>query len=362
MNTWLRGKILNIAILICGLAVAFGAGEITVRAFLKDKINLFPRYHAAVQYGDYTLRRFLPNSTFIHTSVDGRWEFRINDSGFRDDRNHDHLKPAGVRRVLVLGDSHAAGFEVHREEMFTALLQDKLDGTGERWEVINTGVSGFGTAEQLVYLENEGFNYDPDIVVLALFRNDFSDSLKSGLFTLVDGELSEASRVHTPGMRVQNIINNSSILQWLSQNSYLYSFGFNALYQIAKKMLLSKARQEAATEYAIAVEDVREYEVEIVKALLKRMYSKVREHRASLIIVDIPRRAADGVLGSSVPEGMEEFLSTHSDGLLSSKVVFGAYPDPAVLHVPHGHRHISATAHNEIAGALFSFLHAPTAP
>jgi len=33
-------------------------------------------------------------------------------------------------------------------------------------EAINTGVSGFGTAEELVLLENEGVKFHPDFVYL----------------------------------------------------------------------------------------------------------------------------------------------------------------------------------------------------
>ena len=52
-----------------------------------------------------------------------------------------------------------------------------------RAEAINAGVSGFGTAEALAFLENEG-HYRPDVVVLGFYANDFEDNLKAGLFAL----------------------------------------------------------------------------------------------------------------------------------------------------------------------------------
>ena len=57
------------------------------------------------------------------------------------------------------------------------------------------------------------------------------------------GELVNTSYEHLPGMRIQNVLNDHSILQWLSQNSYLYSFAFNTAYEAAKRLLLSRKRQ-----------------------------------------------------------------------------------------------------------------------
>jgi acyl-CoA thioesterase-1 len=50
------------------------------------------------------------------------------------------------RRVIVLGDSIAAGFGVDAEEAFPAILQQKIDAAHLRYHVVNAGVSGDTTA------------------------------------------------------------------------------------------------------------------------------------------------------------------------------------------------------------------------
>ena len=57
-------------------------------------------------------------------------------------------------------------------------------------EVFNAGISGFSTAEELLFLENEGIKYKPDFVVLAFFANDYGDNYSRKIFTLSEsGEL-----------------------------------------------------------------------------------------------------------------------------------------------------------------------------
>ncbi len=124
-------------------------------------------------YDDRLGWRNIPNWT---ASTQGR-RLTINSRGLRD-REHSPQKPANVMRILVLGDSFAWGYGVADDEVFAHVLEQDL---GERaagmphadksasWEVINTGVSGWGTDQQLLYLEQEGFSYQPDVVVLAFF-------------------------------------------------------------------------------------------------------------------------------------------------------------------------------------------------
>lgn len=88
----------------------------------------------------------------------------INSRGLRD-REYAYEKPASVRRILVLGDSFAWGYGVSDDEIFTERLETRL----HHWQVINTGVSGWGTDQEYLFFKNEGIRYSPDVVVLAFF-------------------------------------------------------------------------------------------------------------------------------------------------------------------------------------------------
>ncbi len=101
----------------------------------------------------------------------------INSRGLRD-RERDLAKPEGMFRILVLGDSFTWGYGVSDEEIFTGRLEAGLRSNGRDVEVLNAGVSGWGTDQELLYLESEGLRYSPDLVVLAFFLYNDPDNIR----------------------------------------------------------------------------------------------------------------------------------------------------------------------------------------
>ena len=92
------------------------------------------------------------------------------------DREHDIAKPPGVLRVAVLGDSYAEAMQLPMAQAFWAVLERELAGCGaldgRPVEVINFGVSGYGTAQELLTLRHDAWRYDPDLVVLAFLTGN----------------------------------------------------------------------------------------------------------------------------------------------------------------------------------------------
>lgn len=113
---------------------------------------------------------------------EGRSSVVINSRGFRDEERPVE-KPDGVYRIAVIGDSYVEALQVERLEMFTALAEQKLTGCaefgGRRAEVLSFGVSGYGTAQELIVLREHVLKYSPDLVILAVTtNNDVSDNLR----------------------------------------------------------------------------------------------------------------------------------------------------------------------------------------
>lgn len=100
---------------------------------------------------------------------------RINSDGLRD-REHTKAKPAGTLRIAVVGDSYAEAFQVEREKAFWSVLEKRLRECpalgGREVEVINFGVSGYGTAQELLTLREKVWSYSPDVVLLAVTTNN----------------------------------------------------------------------------------------------------------------------------------------------------------------------------------------------
>ncbi|MBF0206891.1 MAG: SGNH/GDSL hydrolase family protein [Oligoflexia bacterium] len=81
-------------------------------------------------------------------------------------------KPVGTKRVLVMGSSITLGWGVEYDQVFTSLIERKLNSTSKKLEVINAGIGNYNS-----YYESRLFlrlfnKVLPDAVVLHYFIND----------------------------------------------------------------------------------------------------------------------------------------------------------------------------------------------
>jgi lysophospholipase L1-like esterase len=144
----------------------------------------------------------VPNSGGLWYSEYGEYQadVHINARGLRD-REIGYDKPSDAYRILVLGDSFAEGLQVPLEETFAKQLETRLAGGERPIEVINGGVSGWGTDQEAIFFAVEGFRYQPDLVLLLVFaRNDIvnnygplevarMEAVQKPFFRLEEGEL-----------------------------------------------------------------------------------------------------------------------------------------------------------------------------
>lgn len=81
--------------------------------------------------------------------------------------------PAGEPgRIVILGDSITAGYNLEPEEAYPALLQEKIKAAGLNYEVINAGLSGDTTSGGLRRVDWALEEGAPEVVVIALGGND----------------------------------------------------------------------------------------------------------------------------------------------------------------------------------------------
>jgi tetratricopeptide (TPR) repeat protein len=93
----------------------------------------------------------------------------IDSLGFRGTEDYAVPKPAGARRIAILGDSFTFGADVGDDENYPALLARLLKG---RAEVVNMGVSAYGIDQMALHFERDGAPLEPDLVVLGVILDD----------------------------------------------------------------------------------------------------------------------------------------------------------------------------------------------
>ena len=349
----MKKVLVNVALLLTALLVAFGLAEIAVRLLKSETTVLFPRYHTDYRYGPYHLRGTRPGETFWHSSIDGRWKFVTNNKGFRDSRDFGYEKPADTYRVLSVGDSQTQGHEVRQEATFSAVLERYLNARGRKAEVLNVGVSGFSTAEELAFIENEGYRYHPDAIVLGFFGNDFEDNYKAALFELDDqGQLVATKFEHVPGVTIQKIIYAIPGMKWLGENSHLYSLVFNSVWLHFKFKLADQAAAPAGrpvAEYAVPTQLVPSArEIALAATLIERMKTFCDRHAIRLIFADLPFREGPYRFTSSLPAALRDRLHVAKIEIIDSNVLLQPYSEAVETHVTHGYQHISEFTHGLI--------------
>ena len=120
---------------------------------------------------------------------------RSNALGFRD-VEHAAVKVPGTLRLVVLGDSVAAGQGVARlEDIFPRRLEDDLTTAGLPAEVVSLAVSGYDTGQEVAMLADRGLAFEPDRVILAYCLNDRQRSDGGILETLEERERNAAGQV-----------------------------------------------------------------------------------------------------------------------------------------------------------------------
>lgn len=131
--------------------------------------------------------RFDPQSGFLFSGgmdrrrawdehPEGGWSVRTNSYGLRDDDEPSSERPD--LRIVVIGDSHTAGFCNNRES-FAQLVEARLAAArpGQRIEALNAAVPGYTFQHYLGALERM-LPVAPDVAVVAIYGgNDFGETL-----------------------------------------------------------------------------------------------------------------------------------------------------------------------------------------
>lgn len=148
----------------------------------------------------------------------------INELGLRNGEITPQAAP-GTKRIIILGDSFTYGKMTPTGRIFPVLLEEILSGgdrvssrapedgsttpsnaqghAGRRrpaYEVVNAGIPGYGTAQELLFMRDLARNgVTGDIYVVAMFTNDIIDNLNMLYGTLAENEIQPGFAVDSTG-------------------------------------------------------------------------------------------------------------------------------------------------------------------
>lgn len=114
-----------------------------------------------------------------HETPDGStfWVARgpeFNRDGMRD-RDHDITAPAGVQRIVCLGDSVTMGFKVARNQAYSFLLEEFMRQLQLPVEVFNVAQSGWSTRQELEAYRRIIRPYRPHHIFVGFCLNDVAE-------------------------------------------------------------------------------------------------------------------------------------------------------------------------------------------
>lgn len=229
---------------------------------------------------------------------------QYNSKGFRD-VEHSVNKPTDTFRIALLGDSYVEADQVPFEDTLGVRLESELQSRPEfqrqKVEALNFGVSGYGTAQELLTLRNCVWQYQPDLVLLAItpandVRNN-SRALEPGkvrpFFLLQDGKL-----VLDNSFRNSRIYRIGQTWWWHAVRS---ASDHLRVIQLAVRLLKYRVNQNQAkeqkpsSEEAGLSEDVYRAPVDkewgnawdVTEALIALMNAEVKNHHARFLVVTV---------------------------------------------------------------------------
>lgn len=254
--------------------------------------------------------RLRPSTAGVWNS-EGHGVVVINSHGFRGPELF-APKPDHLFRIAVLGDSFIEAFQVDDADSFCRQLQQQLSRNSDpdfrrrTFEVINCGVSGYGTGQQLQMLKHHVLPLAPDAVLLAFYpENDIRNNLRSlerdearpYFVPDRDGNLSldDAFRTSTPYLTAESsyeqikaeVVNRSRILQLLKHTR---QYGFRPRLPVPPRdpeELLMKAIDEAS--YIYQESDIPDHHLAwtVTEQLLREISIVCREHQVPMVVFTV---------------------------------------------------------------------------
>jgi len=326
----------------------------------------------------------LAEGTYIKTTY--THHLAINSAGMVD-REYPVLKPEGTLRVALLGDSFTASEYLPTKDKFEGLLEQDLSARlGKPVEILNFGISGNDTWNELQIFHLRAVRYQPDVTFLAFYwGNDIGDNLeelRSGSPNPLTGDY------HAPlAGKIREVRKNINKALW--NNSALYQVthdGYSKLERLVKhwfrpkyidqinRLMVGEQQHTVLKEMRTSGHPMVDTDIEdddlffwnsdgwkITRKLIRKLNAEVIAAGSRLVVLHFP---SEGLVRSRIPLPYKEFDAFLDQNSIPHVSLFQGYygmqdeelerhfiPDDAHW-TRHGHRFVARQTRQMLFNAL----------
>ena len=271
---------------------------------------------------DFLFYELIPNSDIPdYRDHRARYRLKTNSAGFAD-REYAVEKPAGVRRIAMMGDSLTRGQGAPFGETFEALLERELDARVKRTgaagvEILNFAVGSYNITQQMEIARVRAAAYRPDSYVYCL----------------------------TP-LSVYRL--------WARHLALVMNAGIDLKYDFLRQLVKDSGVQ---VNDSIGVFDAKmsKFRLPTIRWALSEMQSHSRREGAGMLVVLVPDVSYGSQIGESFL-GVHEILRDLGVPYVSLLDAFDDVEDLAPYRVADTDRHPNAEGHKRLFELLYGRL------
>ena len=159
----------NLVIFVTSLLLSLVGTETLVRKLYYPSIDVSTKRIICRSEDPELIYEMTPGAETVREGV----VVRINSDGFRDDPFSQNPRDNEFR-IIIMGDSVTAGWGVEMADAFPQILEKIVNNVGQDrvFTVLNMGVYGYSTKQELRLLETRGLKYKPDLIIVVYHLND----------------------------------------------------------------------------------------------------------------------------------------------------------------------------------------------
>lgn len=308
-----RNQKTSLAIRLLTILIPLIVGLLLIEATLRLMGHGPITPHDASYQFDQTLGwRPIPSRSVERIGGQYRSRIRYNERGFRGPS----IQRKAKERILILGDSFTEAYQLNWEQTFVGRLQNAFANEGRNLEVLNLGVAGYSTDQELLRYDRHAPDLAHQLVVLMFYAsNDLAGNMKQtfagyakptlNMAAVVQGrlEVTNAPSNAPPG-KSRSLLKRSALATYVARRVLGSTWALTKLKRLGFAVTdISRPGTQLIFPAPPKLLDAYDRFLDITALLA----SKARNNNAKLLVVYVPSRLEANVrlyqdtLGSQKP-------------------------------------------------------------